>query len=77
MLGLHRPTAGWAKVFKQTMSPNAADVTRPNCRVLHRPADAATGANDEIWDPMPATETVRRVLPPEEHQTDTEQLLAA
>ena len=61
------------------MSPNPADVTRPNCRVLHRPADAATadGADDEIWDPMPATESVRRVLPPEEHQTDTEQLLAA
>ena len=61
------------------MSPNPADVTRPNCRVLHRPADAATtgGADDEIWDPMPATESVRRVLPPEAHQTDTEQLLAA
>ena len=26
VLGLHRPTAGWAKVFKQTMSPNAADL---------------------------------------------------
>jgi hypothetical protein len=61
------------------VSPNPADVTRPNCRVLHRPADAAgTGtADDEIWDPMPARESVRRVLPPEEHQTDTEQLLAA
>jgi hypothetical protein len=59
------------------MSPNPADVTRPNCRVLHRPADAAGGAGDEIWDPMPASETVRRVLPPEEHQTDTEQLMAA
>jgi len=62
-----------------SMSPNANDVTRPNCRVLHRPVDAGTTgtADDEIWDPMPATETVRRVLPPEEHQTDTEQLLAA
>ncbi len=28
ILGLHRPTAGWAKVFKQTMSPNAADLRR-------------------------------------------------
>jgi ABC-2 type transport system ATP-binding protein len=28
VLGLHRPTAGWAKVFKQTMSPNAADLRR-------------------------------------------------
>ena len=24
ILGLHRPTAGWVKVFGQTMSPNAA-----------------------------------------------------
>jgi ABC-2 type transport system ATP-binding protein len=28
ILGLHRPTAGWAKVFRQTMSPNAADLRR-------------------------------------------------
>lgn len=28
ILGLHRPTAGWAKVFKHTMSPNAADLRR-------------------------------------------------
>lgn len=27
-LGLHRPTAGWAKVFGKVMSPNAADVRR-------------------------------------------------
>ncbi|MDB5306403.1 MAG: drrA 1 [Gemmataceae bacterium] len=28
VLGLHRPTAGWAKVFGRVMSPNAADVRR-------------------------------------------------
>src|SRR5437868_3669151 len=28
ILGLHRPTAGWAKVFGQTMTPNAADLRR-------------------------------------------------
>src|SRR5439155_20603013 len=28
MLGLHRPTAGWVKVFGRTMTPNAADVRR-------------------------------------------------
>src|SRR5881227_339050 len=28
VLGLHRPTAGWAKVFNQTMSPNSADLRR-------------------------------------------------
>src|SRR5437868_4079890 len=27
-LGLHRPTAGWVKVFGQTMTPNAADLRR-------------------------------------------------
>jgi ABC-2 type transport system ATP-binding protein len=28
ILGLHRPTAGWAKVFGQPMHPNAADLRR-------------------------------------------------
>lgn len=28
ILGLHRPTAGWVKVFNQRMSPNAADLRR-------------------------------------------------
>ena len=28
ILGLHRPTAGWAKVFGRAVSPNAADVRR-------------------------------------------------
>src|SRR5437868_11559432 len=28
VLGLHRPTAGWAKVFGKVMSPNAADLRR-------------------------------------------------
>ncbi len=28
VLGLHRPTAGWVKVFGQTMTPNAADLRR-------------------------------------------------
>jgi ABC-2 type transport system ATP-binding protein len=28
ILGLHRPTAGWAKVFNKTMTPNAADLRR-------------------------------------------------
>ena len=28
ILGLHRPTAGWAKVFGKTMTPNAADLRR-------------------------------------------------
>jgi ABC-2 type transport system ATP-binding protein len=28
VIGLHRPTAGWAKVFGKTMTPNAADLRR-------------------------------------------------
>jgi len=28
ILGLHRPTAGWAKAFDRTMTPNAADLRR-------------------------------------------------
>jgi ABC-2 type transport system ATP-binding protein len=28
VLGLHRPTAGWAKVFGKQMTPNAADLRR-------------------------------------------------
>jgi ABC-2 type transport system ATP-binding protein len=28
VLGLHRPTAGWVKVFNQTMTPNAAALRR-------------------------------------------------
>src|SRR5947209_14640988 len=28
IIGLHRPTAGWAKVFGKVMTPNAADLRR-------------------------------------------------
>src|SRR5437879_6019710 len=28
IIGLHRPTAGWAKVFGKTMTPNAAELRR-------------------------------------------------
>jgi ABC-2 type transport system ATP-binding protein len=28
LVGLHRPTAGWAKVFGKTMTPNSADLRR-------------------------------------------------
>src|SRR5580704_19380798 len=28
IIGLHRPTAGWVKVFGRTMGPNAADLRR-------------------------------------------------
>src|SRR5262245_32850202 len=34
ILGLHRPTAGWVKVFGQTMTPNAAAL---RCRIGYIP----------------------------------------
>lgn len=37
ILGLHRPTAGWIKVFGQTMTPNAADLRR---RIGYIPTNA-------------------------------------
>jgi HD-GYP domain-containing protein (c-di-GMP phosphodiesterase class II) len=60
------------------MTPNPADVTRPSCRVLLGPDGSAPAeGTPDLWEPMPANESVVRVLPPEEHKTDTEQLLAA
>jgi hypothetical protein len=60
------------------MSPNPKDVTRPHCRVLVR-ADGTTPSEDapELWDPMPDSEHVHRVLLPEEYQAPTSELLAA
>src|SRR6202022_1823566 len=36
VLGLHRPTAGWVKLFGKTMSPNAANL---RCRVGYIPTN--------------------------------------
>src|SRR3984885_7519855 len=36
ILGLHRPTAGWIKVFGQTMTPNTA---RLRCRIGYIPTN--------------------------------------
>jgi HD-GYP domain-containing protein (c-di-GMP phosphodiesterase class II) len=59
-------------------SPNAKDVTRPFCRILVRP-DGSVPPEDapERWDPMPDAEHAQRVLKPEEHQYNTNELLAA
>jgi HD-GYP domain-containing protein (c-di-GMP phosphodiesterase class II) len=60
-----------------SMSPNPQDVMRPNCRVLIARGGVAPEGDGELWTPMPDTEFVVRVLPPEEHRADTEQILAA
>jgi HD-GYP domain-containing protein (c-di-GMP phosphodiesterase class II) len=59
-------------------SPNPKDVTRPFCRVLVRPDGGAPPEDaPERWEPMPDTEHAERVLKPEEHQHDTNEMLAA
>jgi hypothetical protein len=60
------------------MSPNPKDVTRPVCRVLLDPGGHAPAEGEpDVWDPMAPEESVKSVLSPEEHQTDTSKLLAA
>ena len=60
------------------MSPNPADVRRPNCRVLVNPdGSAAAEEGAEEWSPMSAGLQVTRVLRPEEHAFNTAEKLAA
>ena len=60
-----------------SLSPNPGDLRRPNVRVIVRPDGAVVPESEvETWDPMPATESVVKVLEPEDYQ-NTEQMLAA
>jgi HD-GYP domain-containing protein (c-di-GMP phosphodiesterase class II) len=60
-----------------SISPNPNDLRRPHCRLLIQP-DGAVLPEDQIemWDPMPDTQTVLRVLRPEDYE-NTPGLLAA
>ncbi len=60
------------------ISPNAKDLRRPHCRVLAHPdGSMVPDEAPEHWDPMPADQSVVRVLKPEEHAVRTGELLAA
>jgi len=60
------------------MSPNPKDVTRPFCRVLVRADGTVPPENAvELWEPMPESERVFRVLLPEEYHAPTAEMLAA
>ena len=61
-----------------SMSPNPEDLRRPTCRLLAR-ADGTPVPEDapEFWEPMPSTESVARVIRPEERAVKTNELLAA
>ena len=61
-----------------SLSPNRRDLRRPTCRVLERSDGTFTDdASSETWAPMPAEESVVRVLAPEEWPEATDDLLAA
>ena len=60
------------------LSPNPEDVRRPICRVLVG-SDGTTAPEDEpeLWSPMPQEISVMRVVKPEEHTFNPNELLAA
>lgn len=61
-----------------SLSPALEDSHRPHCQVLVRP-DGSTPSDDapEYWDPMPAADSVARVIPPEEFPGSAARPLAA
>jgi len=61
-----------------SLSPNPNDLRRPNCRVLVRPdgtPEPEEGAT--MWEPMPVTERVVRVLNPDDIAVKSGEYLAA
>jgi HD-GYP domain-containing protein (c-di-GMP phosphodiesterase class II) len=59
-----------------SLGPNPRDLSRPACRILQSPDGDASGAWPD-WAMLPETESVVRVLSPEEHELDTNTLMAA
>lgn len=61
-----------------SLYPNPRDTHRPVCRVLSRP-DGTTPhhAEPEIWNPLPAEQSVRSVVPTDEFEDEIDRLLAA
>jgi HD-GYP domain-containing protein (c-di-GMP phosphodiesterase class II) len=61
-----------------SITPNPTDLRRPVCRVLvHADGSAPPDDQPELWQPMPAGESVVRVIRPEERAVKTDDLLAA
>jgi HD-GYP domain-containing protein (c-di-GMP phosphodiesterase class II) len=58
-------------------APNPQDLRRPVCRVLSRPDGESLLDSNEMWSPMPPSESVAHVLEPGEHPFDVNELLAA
>jgi HD-GYP domain-containing protein (c-di-GMP phosphodiesterase class II) len=61
-----------------SLSPNPADLRRPNVRVLMNPdGRPEPEENPAVWTPMPPEQRVVHVLKPEEHSVTTSGYLAA
>ena len=61
-----------------SVAPNHADLRRPSCRVLvHRDGRIEPEEGGEAWSPMPESESVDRVLAPEDLQLNVQEYLAA
>lgn len=61
-----------------SLNSDREDLRRPQCRVLARPdGNHVLEGRPEIWDPMPSSESVARVVPPEEFEAEIDRLLAA
>jgi HD-GYP domain-containing protein (c-di-GMP phosphodiesterase class II) len=69
-----RTTSG---CLAMSTAPNPQDLRRPVCRVLVHPDGESVLDRGEIWNPMPASESVAHVLEPGEHPFDVNELLAA
>jgi len=60
-----------------SLNNDREDLRRPQCRILVRPdGRLVTEAHPEIWDPMPKSESVTHVLPPEELELEIDRLLS-
>jgi HD-GYP domain-containing protein (c-di-GMP phosphodiesterase class II) len=60
-----------------SLSPNPSDALRPFCEVLSRPDGLTLAAHETVtWDPMPPTEAVVEVMPPETASVDVEARLS-
>jgi HD-GYP domain-containing protein (c-di-GMP phosphodiesterase class II) len=61
-----------------SLNNDREDLRRPHCRVMAYPDGVhALEGPPEVWDPMPRHESVARVVPPEEFETEIDRLLAA
>ena len=60
-----------------SLGVNPDDLRRPYCRVLAHNGTIPPDSYPERWEPMPADESVVRVIPPEDYDGEVEPLLAA